>query len=60
MSNSPKAVSNMIADKPADAVVSPPKVPANTGTNQVGETESAADTPAAKQEPTAKPDLLKV
>ncbi len=60
MTDTPKTASDTIASKPADAVVSPPAIPADCGTNEVGEPEAAADAPPAKQEPATKPDLLKV
>jgi hypothetical protein len=60
MTDSPKTVSDTIASKPTDAAVSPPKVPTPCDTKQVGEPETAAEEPPAKQEPATKPDLLKV
>lgn len=51
MIDSPKIVSDGISNQPADAPVSPPKIPAD-GTK-------AADAPSSEQEPAATPDLLK-
>jgi len=50
MTDSPKTVSDGIANEPADAPVSPPKTPADGA--------KAADAPA-EQKPVATPDLLK-
>ncbi len=60
MTDSPKTVSDTIASKPADAAVSPPKIPADSDTKPVGEPKAAADALPSKQEPVTKPDLLKV
>jgi hypothetical protein len=49
MTDSPKIVSDGISNQPADAPVSPPKIPAD-GTK-------AAD--SSEQKPAATPDLLK-
>ncbi len=60
MTDSPKTVSETIASTPPDAAVSPPKIPADCCTKQVGKPEAAADAPPAKQAPAKRPDLLKV
>jgi len=51
MTDSPKIISDDIANQPADAPVSPPKIPAD-GTK-------AAEALPSEQEPAATPDLLK-
>ena len=51
MNDSPKTVSESIADKPADAPVSPPKIPADS--------TKPADASPSEQKSTTTPDVVK-
>jgi len=59
MTDSPETVSDSIANEPADAAVSPPKIPAVCCTTPVDEPKVAAEVLPSEQEPVATPELLK-
>jgi hypothetical protein len=59
MTDSPKTVSDTIASKPADAAVSPPKIPADSDTKPINEPKAPADALPSEPKPVVAPGLLK-
>jgi len=58
MTDTPKTVSDTIANEPADVAVSPPMIPADCGTKPIGEPKVAVDSLPSEQKPAATHDLL--